>query len=65
MIGAGAFGCEYLKNFALMGISIVKDSSTKITDNDLIEISNLNRQFLFHRKDIRKPKYKIAVEQVN
>lgn len=64
IIGAGALGCEYLKNFSLMGISSEKDSSTIVTDNDLIEISNLNRQFLFHKKDVRKPKSKIAVEQV-
>lgn len=63
IIGAGALGCEYLKNFSLMGVSTQKESSTIITDNDLIEISNLNRQFLFHKKDIRKPKSKIAAEQ--
>jgi len=63
IIGAGALGCEYLKNLSLMGVSTDKDSSTIITDNDLIEISNLNRQFLFHKKDIRKHKSKIAVEQ--
>ena len=63
IIGAGALGCEYLKNFSLMGISTEKESNTIITDNDLIETSNLNRQFLFHKKDIRKPKSKIATEQ--
>ena len=63
IIGAGALGCEYLKNLSLMGVSTDNDASTIITDNDLIEISNLNRQFLFHKKDIRKPKSKIAVEQ--
>ena len=46
-----------------MGVSTDNDANTIITDNDLIEISNLNRQFLFHKKDIRKPKSKIAVEQ--
>ncbi len=60
IIGAGALGCEYLKNFSLMGISTENESNTIITDNDLIEISNLNRQFLFHKKDIRKPKSNIA-----
>ena len=63
IIGAGALGCEFIKNFSLMGISTEKDASTIITDNDLIEISNLNRQFLFHRKDVGKPKSKIATEQ--
>ena len=63
IIGAGALGCELLKHFALMGISTNKNSKTIITDNDLIETSNLNRQFLFRNKDIGNPKSKIASEQ--
>jgi ubiquitin-activating enzyme E1 len=63
IIGASALGCELLKNFALMGISINNNSKTIITDNDLIETSNLNIQFLFRNKDIGKPKSKIASEQ--
>jgi len=64
IIGAGALGCELLKIFALMGISTNMQSNTTITDNDFIETSNLNRQFLFRNKDIGKPKSKIASEQV-
>ena len=62
IIGAGALGCEYLKTFSLMGFSSNKDknSITTITDNDLIIESNLNRQFLFRKKDIGKYKSKIA-----
>ena len=52
MIGAGALGCEYIKNFGLMGISCENGKIT-ITDNDNIVLSNLNRQFLFHRNDIK------------
>ena len=63
IIGAGALGCELLKHFALMGISTSNKSKTIITDNDLIETSNLNRQFLFRNKDIGKPKSKIASVQ--
>ena len=55
MIGAGALGCEYLKNFALMGIAQDKNNIT-VTDNDNIVISNLNRQFLFKSEDIGKNK---------
>ena len=55
MIGAGALGCEYLKNFALMGVSQDKNNVT-VTDNDNIIISNLNRQFLFRSSDIGKNK---------
>lgn len=63
MIGAGALGCEYLKNFALMGISQNKNNSITITDNDNIIISNLNRQFLFKTKDIGKGKSFIACRE--
>ena len=53
MIGAGALGCEYIKNFCLMGISSGNGKIT-ITDNDNISLSNLNRQFLFHINDIKE-----------
>ena len=54
-IGAGAIGCEMLKNFAMLGVGAGGGLIT-VTDNDLIEKSNLNRQFLFRPKDIQKPK---------
>ena len=60
MIGAGALGCEFLKNFALMGISTKRGKKLIVTDNDNIEISNLNRQFLFRKKDIGQSKSKCA-----
>lgn len=44
-----------LKNFAMMGVA-GGDGLITVTDNDLIEKSNLNRQFLFRPKDIQKPK---------
>lgn len=43
LVGAGAIGCEHLKN--LYG-------RVTITDMDTIEESNLNRQFLFRKPDI-------------
>ena len=68
MIGAGALGCEFLKNFALMGISVSKGKEVVVTDNDNIETSNLNRQFLFRKNDIGNSKSKcacIAVKKMN
>lgn len=41
MIGAGALGCEYLKLFAMMGLGCGNGQIT-VTDDDTIEISNLN-----------------------
>jgi len=56
LIGAGAAGCEYLKNFAMMGVSSIKNNNKggclTLTDFDCIEISNLNRQFLFRKEDL-------------
>ena len=36
MIGAGALGCEFLKNFSLMGIAINNKKEVIVTDNDNI-----------------------------
>ncbi|XP_051822587.1 ubiquitin-like modifier-activating enzyme 6 [Antechinus flavipes] len=57
LVGCGAIGCEMLKNFALLGIGTGKEKGmVTITDPDLIEKSNLNRQFLFRPHHIQKPK---------
>jgi molybdopterin/thiamine biosynthesis adenylyltransferase len=54
IVGAGAIGCELLKNFAMMGAACDKNGAGQltITDPDTIEVSNLNRQFLFRRPDV-------------
>lgn len=43
MVGAGALGCELIKAFALMGIGCQAGGQVHCTDNDNIEVSNLNR----------------------
>ena len=62
MLGAGALGCEMLKNWALMGVATKGDGLVTLTDMDSIERSNLNRQFLFRDKDIGKMKSNAAAE---
>lgn len=52
MIGCGAIGCELFKNFAMLGVATGSVGYLQCTDNDLIEKSNLNRQFLFRAKDL-------------
>jgi len=59
MIGAGAIGCELLKNYAMLGLG-TGDGGIIVTDPDVIEVSNLNRQFLFREKHLRKPKSQTA-----
>ena len=53
MVGAGAIGCELIKNFALNGFVTGESGNLMLTDPDLIEKSNLNSQFLFKTEDIR------------
>lgn len=62
MIGCGAIGCEMIKNYALLGLGTDRGGLITITDNDLIEKSNLNRQFLFRPRHIQKPKSTTAAE---
>jgi hypothetical protein len=50
-VGAGALGCEFFKNFAMMGVATDTGLLT-VTDDDVIERSNLSRQFLFRNWNI-------------
>jgi len=63
VVGAGAIGCELLKNFAMMGIGTI--GKIYVTDMDEIEKSNLNRQFLFRYDDIGKSKAVAAKSAIN
>ena len=60
MIGAGALGCELLKNFALAGFCT--KGECVVTDMDSIEKSNLSRQFLFREADIGSMKSEVAAK---
>ena len=60
VVGAGAIGCEMLKNFAIMGIGCGPQGAVHVTDMDHIEKSNLSRQFLFRNSDINQPKSVVA-----
>jgi len=66
MVGAGAIGCELLKNYAMLSVGTAQKTKDQpagqivLTDPDVIEVSNLNRQFLFREKHLRKPKSSTA-----
>lgn len=51
MVGAGGLGCELAKFFSKYGIGRLD-----IVDLDIIEISNLNRQFYFKKKHVKQDK---------
>ncbi|KAH8706521.1 hypothetical protein BGZ61DRAFT_222642 [Ilyonectria robusta] len=57
MVGAGGIGCELLKNLVLTGFGEIH-----IVDLDTIDLSNLNRQFLFGHEHIKKSKALVAKE---
>ena len=60
IVGAGAIGCELLKNFSMLNIGTGLNGCIYITDPDIIEVSNLTRQFLFREKHLRLPKSSTA-----
>lgn len=60
LVGAGALGCEFLKNFAMMGVGCGPKGKVTVTDMDSIETSNLSRQFLFRQHHVGKMKSDVA-----
>lgn len=64
LVGAGAIGCEMLKNWAMIGLATGPKGKIFVTDMDSIEKSNLNRQFLFRPKDVGQLKSDCAAAAV-
>ena len=64
LVGAGAIGCEMLKNWSMIGLGSGPKGAIYVTDLDTIEKSNLNRQFLFRAKDLGNFKSIVAAAAV-
>jgi len=59
LVGAGAIGCEHLKNLAFMNIKNII-----ITDYNIIKDTNINNQFLFSNEHIGKFKSDISSHMI-
>ncbi|CAG2118001.1 unnamed protein product, partial [Medioppia subpectinata] len=57
LVGAGGIGSEVIKDLLLMGFETID-----VIDLDTIDVSNLNRQFLFNRQHVGKSKAEIAAK---
>ncbi|KAI0693160.1 hypothetical protein BC835DRAFT_1508132 [Cytidiella melzeri] len=70
LVGAGGIGCELLAcsaadlRFLTLVKNIVLTGFGRITllDLDTIDLSNLNRQFLFRKKDVKQSKAMVAAK---
>ncbi|KAH8813723.1 hypothetical protein DL96DRAFT_1625225 [Flagelloscypha sp. PMI_526] len=60
LVGAGGIGCELIKNVVLTGFGDIT-----LLDLDTIDLSNLNRQFLFRKKDVKQSKALTAAATVS
>ncbi|MBL4617618.1 MAG: HesA/MoeB/ThiF family protein [Robiginitomaculum sp.] len=59
IIGAGGLGCPVAMYLAAAGIGTIG-----IVDDDLVSLSNLQRQVLFTTKDVGKPKTESAISKL-
>jgi bacteriocin biosynthesis cyclodehydratase domain-containing protein len=59
ILGVGGLGSWALSALACAGVGFLR-----IVDHDSIELSNLNRQLLYRRADVGRPKVEVAAEAI-
>lgn len=60
IIGLGGIGCEIIKHFVGIGIK-----NYIVVDYDKVDITNLNRQYIFTRSDVGKEKTDLVYNFIN
>lgn len=58
VIGAGGLGCSSLPNLVALGLPI------RLVDDDVVSLSNLQRQLLFRTADVGRPKVEVATARL-
>ncbi|KAI9137809.1 hypothetical protein BKA69DRAFT_1127905 [Paraphysoderma sedebokerense] len=64
LIGAGAIGCEMLKNWAMMGLGTGDNGCVHISETETVKKRNLTCEFLYRRCDISQWKLEAAVNAI-
>ena len=59
IVGAGGLGCPAALYLASCGVGTIR-----IVDDDVVEVSNLQRQILFRDSDTGEPKVKVAAREL-
>lgn len=59
VVGVGGLGCNVLTQLSLLGIGRIS-----IIDDDVVQVSNLQRQLLFSEEDIGRYKTEVAQEKI-
>ncbi len=59
VIGAGGIGCPAIQYLAAAGVGVLR-----VVDDDVVSLSNLQRQVLFGTGDLGRPKVVVAAERV-
>jgi molybdopterin/thiamine biosynthesis adenylyltransferase len=64
VVGAGATGCELLKNLAQLGVGTGSNGLLQVADNDFVSTSNLSRQFLYNVSHVEAGKAEAACAEL-
>lgn len=59
IVGAGGLGCPAMQSLAAAGVGTIV-----LYDDDVVDVTNLQRQILFSAADVGRPKVEVAAQQL-